>query len=84
MEREVTDADGTVWSCVQAFAGLGELSPVARAAAERASGDDGRVPVVATPRGGAQTVRLQLPADWADAMDDAALLAAIAEAREAR
>ena len=81
MEREVTDADGTVWSCVQAFAGLGDSSPAARAAAERAARDDGRVTVVATPRGGAQTVRMQLPADWADALDDAALLAAVAEAR---
>ena len=87
MDREVTDAEGTVWSCVQAFAGLGEQSGAAQAAAEKMAeklgGGEGQVAVVATPRGGAQTVRLQLPADWADALDDAALASAIEQARGA-
>ena len=87
MDREVTDAEGTVWSCVQAFAGLGERSGAAQAAAEKLAeklgGGDGQVAVVATPRGGAQTVRLQLPPDWAEALDDEALAGAIADARAA-
>jgi hypothetical protein len=82
MEREVTDADGTVWTCAQAFAGLGEHSAAAQAAAEKLAGGDGQVAVIATPRGGAQTVRLELPTGWHDALDDAALLAAIGEARD--
>jgi hypothetical protein len=77
--REVTDADGTTWSCVQAFAGLGD-GAAAQAAAERAAEGDGTVAVVCTPGGGAQSVRLSLPADWAHALDDGALLAAIAGA----
>lgn len=28
MPREVTDADGTTWSCIQAFAGLGGAQSV--------------------------------------------------------
>jgi hypothetical protein len=62
---------------------LGETSGAAQAAAERLAGGDGRVAVVATPRGGAQTVRLSLPADWTSALDDAALLDAIGAARSA-
>ena len=85
MDREVTDAEGTVWSCVQAFAGLGDQSGAAQAAAEKLAeklgGGEGQVAVVATPRGGAQTVRLHLPADWAETLDDDALAHAIADAR---
>ena len=43
-------------------------------------GDDDTVPVVATPSGSAQSVRLELAPDWASA-DEAALLAALADAR---
>ena len=67
--RAVHDADGTEWTLAQASVGTD---------AERA--DDQTVPVVATPSGGAQSVRLELDADWAGA-DEAGLLAAIAEAR---
>lgn len=81
MEREVTDDEQTTWSCVQAFAGLGGGGAAAEAAAERVAEGDVRVAVVATPRGGAQSVRLELPRGWGESMDDAALLAAIAEAR---
>lgn len=81
-EREVTDADGTVWTCAQAFAGLGEQSAAAQAAAAKLAGGEGQVAVVATPRGGAQTVRLSLPADWHEALGDAALVDAIARGRE--
>lgn len=85
MPRDVTDDSGTTWTCAQAFAGLGDPSPAAQAAAEklaeRLDGGDGQVAVVATPSGGAQTVRLALPPDWETTMDDAALARAIAEQR---
>jgi hypothetical protein len=81
MEREVTDADNTTWSCVQAFAGVGGGGPDADAAAERAAGGEGLVAVVATPRGGAQSVRLELPRGWRESMGDDELVAAIAAAR---
>jgi hypothetical protein len=81
MEREVTDADNTTWSCVQAFAGVGGGGAAAEAAAERMADGDGRVAVVATPRGGAQSVRLELPRGWHESMSDEKLVAAIAEAR---
>ena len=80
MPREVTDEGGTAWSCVQAFAGLGD-SPAAREAAERIAGADGRVAVVCTPAGGAQSVRLELAPGWDDALSDEELLAAIAAGR---
>ena len=80
MEREVTDAENTTWSCVQAFSGLGG-GAAADAAAERVAEGDGKVAVVATPRGGAQSVRLELPRGWTDAMSDDQLLEAIAAAR---
>ena len=68
-QREITDADGTQWTLVQALVGTDD---------ERE--DDGTVPVVATPSGGAQTVRLALAPDWLDATDDAALADAITQA----
>jgi hypothetical protein len=75
--REVTDAAGTTWSLVQAFAGVGESS-AASEAAERAASRDGHVAVVCTPSGGAQTVRVELPAGWEDSASDDELLAALA------
>lgn len=79
-QREVQDDDGTRWSCVQALAGLGEGAAAEAGAAQLADGD-GRVPVVCTPSGGAQSVRAMLDPDWAEALDDDALRAAIAGAR---
>ncbi len=76
--RDATDADGLAWSCTQAYAGLGE-GAAAEAAAEHADGDT--VTVVCTPTGAAQTVRLDLAPDWADALSDDALAAEIAAAR---
>lgn len=78
--REVTDDEGTTWSCVQAFAGLSD-GDAAQEAAERAADGDGKLAVVCTPRGGAQSVRVELAPDWAGMPDDR-LLAAIADARE--
>ncbi len=71
--REVTDPDGITWTCIQAFAGLGN-DPAKQEAAR--VGDAGEVQVVCTPSGGARSRRVVLPPDWPE-MDDAALLAAI-------
>jgi hypothetical protein len=80
MQRDVTDQEQTTWSCVQAFSGTGD-SAAARAAAERIAGEDGKVAVVCTPSGGAQSVRLELDPGWAESLSDEALQAAIADAR---
>ena len=82
MQRDVTDGEQTTWSCVQAFSGTGD-SAAARAAAERVAGEDGKVAVVCTPGGGAQSVRLELDPGWEESLSDDALLAAISDAREA-
>jgi hypothetical protein len=80
-QREVTDDEGLVWACVQAYAGLGE-GAAAEVAAERTDGDT--VTVVCTPTGAAQTVRLDLSADWETELPDEGLLAAIGAARAAQ
>lgn len=79
-EREVTDAEQTTWSCVQAFSGAGG-GAAAEAAAERVAEGEGKVVVTATPRGGAQSVRLELPRGWHESMSDDELRAAIDAAR---
>ena len=66
--RTIRDADGTEWTLAEALVGTDE---------ERDHGDDdGTVPVVATPSGGAQSVRLALAPDWAE-HDDGALATAV-------
>jgi hypothetical protein len=74
MPREVTDADGIVWSCIQAFAGLG--NDPAKVAAARVEGMPDHVHVVCTPDGGACSVRIALPGDWEDKCPDAEILTA--------
>jgi hypothetical protein len=74
--REVTDDSGTSWTCIQAFAGLGN-DPAKQEAAR--IGQSGNVQVVCTPSGGARSCRLALPEDW-EHMTDAVLLAAIERA----
>jgi hypothetical protein len=76
--REVTDAEGITWTCIQAFAGLGN-APEKREAARVAGSDD--VQVVCTPSGAARSRRLVLPAHWSRMTDDE-LLAAIAQGAE--
>ena len=69
--RTVHADDGTEWTLAQALVGTDD---------ERDAHDaDGTVPVVATPSGGAQSVRLALAPDWIDTDDDA-LLRAVEEA----
>jgi hypothetical protein len=75
MPREVTDREGIVWSCIQAFAGLGNDPEKTEAA--RVEGAADRVHVVCTPSGGAKSVRLELPAAWESSMPDDALLEAV-------
>lgn len=69
--RTVHDAEGTEWTLAEALVGTD---------AER-DADDGTVPVVATPSGGAQSVRLALASDWHEGMDDDALAQAVSAAR---
>jgi len=79
-QREVTDTQNTTWTCVQAYAGV--ESKEAEKAASLAENSNGQVPVVCTPSGGAQTVRLELAKDWQDNMPDEALVSAIATAQQ--
>jgi len=74
-QREVTDKENTTWTCVQAYGGIeGKAGEKAAALAET---EVGTVPVVCTPSGGAQTVRLELAKDWFDNLPDEDLAAAI-------
>ncbi|HST95102.1 MAG TPA: hypothetical protein VLJ78_10030 [Microvirga sp.] len=75
MAREITDAEGTTWSCIQAFAGLGNDPEKADAARVEGAGD--RLQVVCTPSGGARSLRLELPEDWEKRLSDEDLLRAI-------
>jgi hypothetical protein len=75
MPRDVVDADGIAWSCVQAPAGLGK--DAAEAEAARVEGAPGLVHVACTPGGGARSVRPELSADWEEACKDAEILDAI-------
>ncbi|MCT7957307.1 hypothetical protein [Laspinema palackyanum] len=75
MPREVTDADGITWSCVQAYAGLSD-NPENREAAQVKGASDAYW-VVCTPDGGAQSVRIQLEGDWEKSYSDENLLEAL-------
>jgi hypothetical protein len=76
-QRAVTDQDNITWTCVQAYSGLN--GEAAERATEISQDEAGRVSVVCTPSGGAQSVRLELSPDWAEALPDKELLQAIAE-----
>jgi hypothetical protein len=71
MPREITDEDGITWSCIQAFAWLGNDPEKTDAA--RVEGSD-HLRVVCTPSGGAASVRLELPEGWDAGMPDDDLL----------
>jgi hypothetical protein len=75
MTRELTDAQGIAWTCVQAFAGLGGGSDKTQAA--RVDGSEDRLHVVCTPSGGARSVRLELPDGWEAGLSNDELLGAI-------
>ncbi|MHC2990973.1 hypothetical protein OB13_05030 [Pontibacter sp. HJ8] len=78
-QREVTDTENTTWTCVQAYGQLSNGN--AEKAAEITQDENGHVPVVCTPSGGAQTVRLQLPENWMEQTPDDELVAKIAAAQ---
>ena len=65
---------------MQALSGLS--GGAAEEAAERVESDEGKVPVVCTPSGGEQSVRVELPKGWDKQMSDEDLLAAIARVRD--
>lgn len=75
MPREVTDAQGVTWTCVQAFSGLLDESENRDAA--QVKGKEDAYWVVCTPSGGAQSVRLQLQGEWEKSYSDEALLGEI-------
>ncbi len=72
MPREVTDHDGITWSCIQAFAGLGNDPDKAAAALVKGSGH--LLHVTCTPSGGARSVRLELPGGWEESVPDCEIL----------
>ncbi|KAF3884172.1 MULTISPECIES: hypothetical protein [Nostocales] len=72
MAREVTDADGITWSCVQAYAGLSDKAE--NQAAARVNEARDTLWIVCTPSGAAQSVRLELPSEWETSYSDEALL----------
>ena len=74
-QREVQDAENVRWVCVQALAGVDGAA--ADAAEARVEDDDGTVPVVCTPSGGAESVRIRLASGWEERASDDELLAAI-------
>ena len=79
-QREVTDKEGTTWTCVQAYAALEGKN--GEKAAKLSESEDHKVPVVCTPSGGAQSVRIQLKKDWFNVLEDEDLLIKIAAEQE--
>ncbi|MCC9165484.1 hypothetical protein [Pontibacter harenae] len=81
-QREVTDENATTWVCVQAYSG-GLGGEKTKDQAEKLTEDtDGKVPVVCTPDGGAQSIRLKLPKNWLEELNDDSLLRAISAAKD--
>ena len=75
MPREVSDAEGITWTCIQAFAGLGNDPEKVDAA--RVDGTRNQVHIVCTPSGGAKSVRIELAEDWETSLPDDDLLQVI-------
>jgi hypothetical protein len=80
VQREVQDSGNVTWTCVQAFGGTSEAA--AAEAARKIESERGTIPVVCTPSGGEQSVRIELPTGWAERLSDGDLLAAIEKARK--
>ncbi len=78
-QREVQTQDNVIWTCVEALNGIEkETGEQARTSVRDA---DVSVPVVCTPNGGEQSIRIQLPSDWQNSCSDDALIHAISKAR---
>jgi hypothetical protein len=76
MPREINDKKETNWTLVPACGGLKETGEEMSDAA-RLEGKEDSVYVVATPSGGAQTVRLPLRSDLEESLSDEELFAEI-------
>jgi hypothetical protein len=77
--REIRDQNDLVWNCVQAFTAThGEAAEKATQLSEK---NNGKIEVICTPSGGAQTVRLELYPDWLEKLSDHDLVKAITNAR---
>ena len=79
IQREVQDSGNVTWTCVQAFGGISEAS--AAKAARKIESARGTLPVVCTPSGGEQSVRIELPRGWAESLSDEELLRKIGQAK---
>jgi hypothetical protein len=78
-QREITDSEGTAWTCVQAFSGAGgKLAEKLRRKGHRGRRASAGV---CTPSGGARSVRLELASDWLEELSDEDLLAAMGKSR---
>lgn len=78
-QREIRDEKGITWTCVQAYAGAqGENAQQAK---QLTQDKNQEVPVVCTPSGGEQTVRIMAPTDWIKKLSDQDLVKAIASAK---
>lgn len=80
MPREIKDAEGVTWTCVQAYAGLSDGKENNDAA--RVEGSDDLYRVVCTPSGGAQSVALELQGDWEEGLSEEELLREIERKRD--
>jgi hypothetical protein len=79
-QRDVTDKGQMRWTCVQAYAGLeGKISEKVEELSET---DVGKVQVVCTPSGGAQSVRIELKKNWEEDVSDDDLINAILNAQQ--
>lgn len=74
-QREVTDENKITWTCVQPLSGV--EGKMAEKAEEILKSENGGIPVVCTPSGGAQSVRLALGENWEEQVSDEDLLTAI-------
>ncbi len=70
-QREVQDHKNTKWVCVEALSGLSDNSSEV---ADKIQDKNGKVPVVCTPSGGAQTVRIKVSPDWNESLSDEELV----------
>ena len=71
-QRELSDKNGTRWTCVQAYEGPG--SEKAEDVEGQATDQNNKVAVVCTPTGGAKSVRLRLKENWIEDIPEKELL----------
>lgn len=67
-QREIIDRNNVKWTFVQAYSGTD--GNVSKEIEEKSETGDGSVPVVCTPSGGAQSVRIELPKYWEEMTDE--------------